>query len=222
MSGGLAEVLAEQKRMSRSHVPVFVGVLAVHGMVGWALLTVSAVREAVLETVPVMIATMIESQTQPERFVPPPPASPEVRLTQQSLVTVPQLPVEAPVYEAPVAVNLSLPAETMVESPADPAVRSPAPSPPKTIPASAVEYIVTPKPAYPLYSRRAGETGIVLLRVLISDKGLPVHIEIEKSSGYSRLDAAALAAMQAARFKPYSENGIALAVWAPAPIVFEL
>ena len=63
---------------------------------------------------------------------------------------------------------------------------------------------------------------MVLLRVLINDKGLPAQVEVEKSSGYSRLDEAAVVAMRGARFKPYTESGVALAVWAPAPIVFEL
>jgi periplasmic protein TonB len=222
MSGGLAQVLAEGRTLRRSQLPVFMGVVGVHAVVGWALLSITAVREAVMEAVPVMIATMIESQPEPERYVPPPPASPDVRVVPQPLIVPLQLPVEAPVYEVPLATHLPPLPEAPTESEADAHVRMPAPAPPKTIPASAVEYVVLPKPAYPLYSRRARETGVVMLRVLINEKGMPVHIEVEKSSGYSRLDDAAVAAMQGARFKPYTEDGVALSVWAPAPIIFEL
>ena len=43
-----------------------------------------------------------------------------------------------------------------------------------------------------------------------------------QSSGFARLDDAALAGVQRARFKPYSENGVPTAGWARIPIPFEL
>jgi len=154
--------------------------------------------------------------------VPPPPASAELRVTPEPPLFI--VPVEVATSDAQVVETYVAPAveNTRITPPDDAPVVRVQREPPKTIPASAVEYITTPQPAYPLYSRRARETGTVMLRVLISEDGLPTHIEIEKSSGYGRLDEAAMAAMKGARFKPYRENGRALAVWAPAPIVFEL
>ena len=96
------------------------------------------------------------------------------------------------------------------------------PPPPKNIPASAVQYLEPPVPEYPRTSRRMGEAGRVLLRVYIDEAGLPRQVLLAQSSGFARLDEAAVAAMQRARFKPYTENGQPTAGWAPAPIDFEM
>jgi protein TonB len=106
----------------------------------------------------------------------------------------------------------------MTAPPAPPAP----PPPPKVIPASAVQYLEPPVLEYPRASRRAGESGRVLLRVYIDETGLPRQVLLAQSSGFARLDDAALTAMKKARFKPYTENGQPTAGWAPAPIDFEL
>jgi protein TonB len=90
------------------------------------------------------------------------------------------------------------------------------------VPATAVQYVQPPRPEYPLYSRRLREQGTVQLRVLIDEQGRPRQIVIDRSSGFPRLDDAAVAAMKAARFKPYTDNGQPQPVWAPAPIAFDL
>ena len=47
-------------------------------------------------------------------------------------------------------------------------------------------------------------------------------MQLAQSSGFARLDEAALAGVQRARFKPYTENGVPTAGWARIPIPFEL
>ena len=79
-----------------------------------------------------------------------------------------------------------------------------------------------PAPSYPAYSRRAGETGRVVVRVLIDEKGNPLRLEMQESSGFSRLDDSAMTAIRAARFKPYTEDGQTRSVWVLIPIVFDL
>lgn len=98
---------------------------------------------------------------------------------------------------------------------------APPPSTPRTI-SSGVEYVSMPAPRYPPLSRRMGEEGKVMLRVLIDDRGRAERIEIHQSSGSDRLDQAARDAAQRARYKPYIENGRAIAVFALVPIVFKL
>jgi protein TonB len=90
------------------------------------------------------------------------------------------------------------------------------------VPATAVQYVSRPAPAYPSYSRRAGETGRVVVRVLIDEKGDPLRLELQQSSGFSRLDESAVTAIRAARFKPYTEDGKPRSVWVLIPIVFDL
>ncbi len=92
---------------------------------------------------------------------------------------------------------------------------------PKTI-VSGVEYIQAPQPVYPPLAKRAGEQGKIMLRVLISDKGLPESVDLQKSSGSARLDEAAKQAVFYARFKPYLEDGKAHAVYVIVPITFQL
>ena len=97
-----------------------------------------------------------------------------------------------------------------------------APQAPKTVPATAVQYLSRPAPVYPVFSRRAGETGRVLVRVLIDERGDPLKLELHQSSGFVRLDESAVSAIRGARFKPYTENGEPRAVWVLIPIVFDL
>ena len=90
------------------------------------------------------------------------------------------------------------------------------------MPATAVQYLARPAPSYPAYSRRAGETGRVLVRVLIDERGDPLKLEMQQSSGFPRLDESAVAAIRAARFRPYTEDGQPRSVWVLIPIVFDL
>ncbi len=67
------------------------------------------------------------------------------------------------------------------------------------------------KPEYPRYSRVNGEEGTVVLAVEISSVGSPVEIEVVSSSGYRRLDRAAVRALEKARFIPSRIDGKTIA-----------
>jgi protein TonB len=58
--------------------------------------------------------------------------------------------------------------------------------------------------------------------VLISPQGSVLDASVRKSSGYERLDESALKAARSARFKPYTENGIAYKAMADIPFDFVL
>lgn len=88
--------------------------------------------------------------------------------------------------------------------------------------ASGVEYLRSPQPRYPSLARRLGETGKVVVRVLVGIDGLPQRAEIHASSGSASLDDAALEATLRALFKPYLEGGRPAMVWALVPIRFSL
>ncbi|MBI5271836.1 MAG: energy transducer TonB, partial [Burkholderiales bacterium] len=97
-----------------------------------------------------------------------------------------------------------------------------APPAPRLVPISAVSYLEPPQPVYPRASRRLREQGEVLLRVEVGADGRASQVRVHRSSGSPRLDEAALVAVRAARFRPYAENGVPLAVWTTVPIAFEL
>ena len=146
-----------------------------------------------------------------KKAAPPPPAPvPVVNNTPSEKAISAPAPVRAP---EPVATTPATPAA----SPSPPA----SPAQPKTI-SSGVEYLQPPHPEYPAASRRMGEEGKTVLRVLVNDKGRAERIEVQKSSGSPRLDEAARQAVQRALFKPYTEDGKPVAVFAIIPISFQL
>ena len=57
-------------------------------------------------------------------------------------------------------------------------------------------------PVYPPASRRAGEEGTGVFRVLVDANGRPIEVSVLNSSGFPRLDEAALAAIRKWAFKP--------------------
>lgn len=66
------------------------------------------------------------------------------------------------------------------------------------------------------------EQGKVFLRVFINEQGQPEKIEIKQSSGYERLDEAAINTVQRWKFVPGKRNGVAEAMWHVVPINFVL
>ena len=88
--------------------------------------------------------------------------------------------------------------------------------------ASQLGYLVPPNPIYPARSRKAGEEGKVMVRVLVDVTGRPAQVSLQASSGHPALDESAVSAVRAAQFRPYAEGGLAQAVWVLVPINFVL
>jgi protein TonB len=77
-------------------------------------------------------------------------------------------------------------------------------------------------PVYPKLSKRLKEEGTVVLSMLISSLGQIKKISIHESSGYSRLDKAALSAATKWRYQPATVNGMAIEQHYLMPIEFKL
>jgi protein TonB len=179
---------------------VAVHVLLVYGLCSWSPIR-AVFNQAPLE------ASIIDVPPSEESAPPPPP--PQV------------VAVELPAMEPPLVVINEVPAPNAItvakiDEPAPPP--PPAQGAPKVI--TDVAYLEPPAPKYPPESRRTGEQGLVVLRVLINEVGRASRVDIERSSGFARLDAAARAAVERAVFKPYIENGIARTALATIPIDF--
>lgn len=63
------------------------------------------------------------------------------------------------------------------------------------------------RPPYPGYCRRHQQEGTVILTVLVNEKGCLDTIKVLKTSGYRRLDSAALRVLSKATFKAATING---------------
>ncbi|HJV88951.1 MAG TPA: energy transducer TonB [Holophagaceae bacterium] len=83
-------------------------------------------------------------------------------------------------------------------------------------------YLQNPPPDYPSLSRRLGEEGRVILRVLVSPEGRAEQVELRQSSGHARLDQAALGTVRRWRFVPARRGSDSLAAWVLVPLTFTL
>jgi protein TonB len=77
-------------------------------------------------------------------------------------------------------------------------------------------------PVYPLASQRLNEQGNVVIRAVIDVHGVPRQLKVHRSSGFPRLDDAALAAASQSRVKPRTENGVPFEFAVLMPYGFEL
>ncbi|AZY52786.1 energy transducer TonB [Bordetella avium] len=97
------------------------------------------------------------------------------------------------------------------------------PAPDEPVFMSSVEYLGTrPSPRYPPDSVRRREQGRVIVLVTINPQGYVDKAVIDSSSGFRRLDNAAVEAVRAARFKPLTRNGIPQTAMARIPFDFGL
>ncbi|MFT3954072.1 MAG: energy transducer TonB [Piscinibacter sp.] len=206
---------------------VVAAILALHGVAAWGLLQIDAVREAVGEAVPLFVDLIAppapEQPRPPEPPAPPPPKPlPKTPPPPAPLIAAAPTPTPAaPAFVAPEPPRELAPPE-QVAVVAEPAPPAPPPPPARELPASAIQYLEPPAPVYPRASRRLNESGLVIVRVFVDADGAPRQLQIAQSSGFVRLDEAALEGVRRARFKPPTENGRPTAGWARIPIPFEL
>ena len=201
---------------------VFAAVLAGHGLVGWNLPTGSA-GPAPVGPVPLRVHAVV---------LPPGalPAPQPVALPKLHWQVPPLLLIRPPSLQA---TGLSTPGPVTAQPTVSPRLPAAAEatahdeaarvaSLPAVARRDAAHYLVPPVPAYPPLSRRLGETGRVLVRVEIDSAGRARQVVLARSSGFARLDAAALDAVRLARFTPPSTQGEAVAGWTTVPIDFRL
>ena len=85
-----------------------------------------------------------------------------------------------------------------------------------------VELVSMKPPVYPPRCLRMGLEGIVKVRVLVGENGVPQEVSVARSSGESLLDEAALEAVRQWVFKPATRNGVPARAYAVVPIEFKL
>jgi TonB family protein len=76
------------------------------------------------------------------------------------------------------------------------------------------------KPVYPPLALRARVGGLVLLRVLVSEKGAPLQVEIVRRAP-AGLTESAVEAVKRWTFAPATKGGVAVKTWMTVPIPFE-
>ena len=211
---------------------VVLGVVLIHGLGLW-LLQSGLLQNVADVVVPVqVISTSMDVNRAPAQAPPhsPPvktrPSLPHPLAAQQArLPAAPPQPNQA--ADSPNASNApstSTPA-TVTPSTATATTIAPATStaPAKVqLPIHDAAYLQNPKPDYPALSVRRGEQGQVVWNVLIGVDGKAQKAEIAQSSGFERLDAAALATVQRWRYVPGKRGGVPEAMWFKVPLAFVL
>jgi protein TonB len=223
---------------------ILTGVIALHIML--LFFSILHTSEPEIKDSPVLQAQLVSPPAPPPAppaaKAPPPPPAP-VRKPPPQLLTVapaqkqspakaqepskepPKPPAAAPssVNEAPSAASESSKSEAASSS------NNPKSSASTGIDAGPVELnqlIMLFRPNtelfYPRLSKDIGEQGVVGVRLFINENGEVKTVTVVQSSGYERLDKAALQLASRIRFKPYLINGTPSRVNAGISIKFQL
>jgi len=210
--------VVEQGRMERWAGLLLV--VAMHAAALWGLWQhrmLPAPAEVVTLFVNFIAPPAPEKAEEPKR-PPPPKPNPIEKPEPRQLVA--ETPVVAPTdYVAPPPPPEPVP----VAAPAFQAPPMPLPAGPVAL--SSELSVACPQrsaPAYPAQARRLGEQGVVVVHVELAETGRVATAEVSSSSGYSRLDEAALAAIRTWRCTPAQRNGRAVRATALQPIKFVL
>ena len=205
---------------SASRAATLVLILGAHVL---AFLALGSLGRIVIEVVqPPLLVKLLPEPTH-AKPTPPPPAIPLPQLRKPEIV----IP-EPPRFEMLAAVQLvekpAPPPPAPVKAPVVAVAAEPVAAPQPTVepPRFDLAYLNNPPPSYPVFAKRAREQGKVILRVHVDASGQVAGIEIHRSSGFERLDKAALAAVRQWRFMPAKSGDRAVAGAALVPITFEL
>ena len=183
-------------------------VIAGHAAVIYALAITMGVVDAPPIVEPIKAVIIDSPPVEPEPYVPPetPPVA------QQPVVEVP-LPDIPPI---------TTPMETITVPPATEVPPRTDPSTPAVIEAKSLSVTRRVEPVYPPASRRLDEHGAVRLRVLVDERGRPREVQIAKSSGFERIDQAAVTAVRRWQFSPAMQESRAVTAWTQVNVVFQL
>ncbi len=198
--------------------------LALHAAVLGAILSYEPARSALRAAAPIMVEFLL-----PVRAEPPPP-QPRIEPPRPKPVTKrPPPPIPPRVLSVPQAAPQPAEAPPPPPPPPAPVVATPppvaaeAPVPvPVTQPIFSADYLDNPAPAYPARSRRSGEQGRVILRVLVNPGGTADEVQVRTSSGHARLDDSARETVRRWKFVPAKRGAEPVAAWVLIPISFRL
>lgn len=234
--------LPRMPRFSRN-TAIAGGVVLLHVAALWGLQS-GLLRRAAEVVVPIELLSQVITPPAPKIEPPAPlPAPARVPAPAPAPKPVAREPVRSPPpAPRPVAAPSPAPAPTVATAVAEPqpapppvsapvavapapapATPPPPPAPPRIeLPSSDAHYLQNPQPPYPPMSKRLGEQGQVILRVLIGADGTAKDAQVSKSSGYDRLDRTALETVRKWRYVPGKRNGVPEDMWFNVPINFVL
>lgn len=195
----------------------FAGVVVLHALLFWAIQ--AGLTRTVVQKMPLVVQAILLDEIKPALppSTPPPPAPPTPPAPPKKTPPPAYVPpAVTPAVTAPVnaiaAVSAAPAPAPAAAAPASPVAAATTAAPVRT--AAGVNMAQCEKPAYPSSSRRMEEEGTVSLRFLVGTDGKVIQSEVEKSSGFPRLDQAARTSLSKCQFKPATVDGKAEQSWA--------
>jgi protein TonB len=206
---------AQQQRNPGRHLLGFGIVVALHLLLGWALVTGLAQRmiEVIKAPIETKIVEDVKPPPPPDENLPPPP---KLAPPPPSFVPPPEVNVNPPAHAGPTITTTQVPpppAPVRVAPPA-PVAAPPAPVAPR-VPVRTEPKIdfqnVCERPEYNAAARRAEASGSTTILYTMDTTGQIAEATVEKSSGSSRehkiLDRLALEAVRACKGTPGTLDG---------------
>jgi protein TonB len=196
-----ASPYAARQRSPRKHLTDIGWVVLLHALLLWAIST--GLARDVVQMTENTVEAVLMSEAPPPAPTPPP---------KTPLPKTPAPPPPAPTSTAPAITQTPTPTPPAA-APQAPAIRMGA-----VIQAGAH----CAKPDYPSASRRMEEEGTVTLKFLIGADGKVLQADVEKSSGFTRLDEAARNALSKCQFRPGTVDGKPEQSWASIKYTWRL
>lgn len=185
-----------------------IAVIGLHVLIIWGLVVSMGVVPVSKFIPPIQAVFIDEPMSEPKEEIKP--VKPEI----DDLAPVEETPPELQIEEV-----LAPPTEVAM-----PASESAIGATPMEAGATSQQLKTTNRvePVYPPTSRRMGEEGTVRLRVLVDEKGRPRDVTVATSSGFARLDKAAIDAVKRWKFVAATDSGRSISTWTQVAITFKL
>ena len=213
--------------MKLQHLPPLLLVLALHTAALVYAMTPNAKVQAPSMDPPTLSGVLLPAPTKPVQTPLPQPRQQPVEKQVEKPKVKPKAK-HVPLPKGPAserAVQTAKP-ETAPAKPATKSLDLPVKAKPAQttlqLPSSAASGIHNQAPVYPKLSRKRKEQGTVQLLLLVKRDGQVADIKIQHSSGFDRLDQAAVQAVKKWQFTPAKQDGKAIDYWYEMPINFSL
>jgi len=194
----------------------FVLVVLIHA--GFFYVLNSGLGAKIVQVITGPVQTEIIDEPEDEENEPPPPP-PEIE-APPPYVPPPDFAIEMPAAQT---ATTAITGVTNVKPTAPPPTKAPEKATVKTPPSTTGKGARITQPEYPPSSRRAGEEGTVTLQVYVLETGKAGEVKVSKSSGFPKLDEAAVREVQRTwRFVPGKEDGKPTAMWHTFNVTFRL
>ncbi len=185
----------------------FAATAAFHILLVYGLVT--GLARSVVEVIKGPIETKIIEEVKQEDK-PPPPPPPKFDKPPPPFVPLPDISITTEAPPAATAITQGTPVVRPAAPPAAPTVA-------KTIKGRNYQ------PEYPPSSKRAGEEGTVTLSIYVNEEGKVTEAKVEKSSGFEKLDEAAVKeALRSWKFTPATSGGKPIGVWQNINVRFKI